>query len=415
MYVIHEPLKIIPKCRVELHVHLDGAIRPETIWEILRKKQLSLPGDGSLEALKKSLIVNEPRDLLLFLEPFSLYHPAFKGDLEAIERFAFEFVEDQSKEGVAYCETRLCPHLLLPDSPSTVDIINNVETPNTVSHQTATNNSTVDARKIVEAVLRGIGRGEEKYSTKVRLILCCIRSKSDWSWETLDLCDEFRLRGVVGIDMVGTDVPGGDEEIAEATRLFEKAKEKGIHRSIHAGEGGGWKCVKQVLTSFGAERIGHGYSVIEDEDFYKECVEKRVHFEMCPHSSYLTGSIKALKLPSKRHPILRLAEDGASFSISTDNPALTGSHLSEEYELLRTWGFNEALFTRANFEAAYKCFLPPEEKQELLAELSKAYGIISENEIVTNDKTDSSSTATGSGLPSQKPVVNIASWEDKTY
>lgn len=59
------------------------------------------------------------------------------------------------------------------------------------------------------------------------------------------------------------------------------------------------------MIDLGAERIGHGYRVIENEDFYQKCLESKIHFEMCPHSSYLTGSIKGLNLPSKRHPILR--------------------------------------------------------------------------------------------------------------
>ncbi|RXG70786.1 Adenosine deaminase [Armadillidium vulgare] len=414
MYVLHEPLRVQPKCRVELHVHLDGAIRPETIWEVMRKKQLNLPGDGSLDDLKRSLRVNEPRDLLHFLQPFSLFLPAFRGDLEAIERFSFEFVEDQSKESVAYCEARFCPHLLL-DSQSTIDLVNSDETENTVGDQITTDGSNVAAKQILEAALRGIQRGEEKYNTKVRLILCCIRGKSEWSWDILNLCEEYRSRGVVGIDIAGNDEVAGEGLQIEEFSIFEKAKEKGIHRTIHAGEEGGWESVKQALTSLNAERIGHGYRVIENEDFYKECIEKRVHFEMCPHSSYMTGAIKGLNIPSKRHPILRLAEDGASFSINSDDPTITGTHLSEEYELLRKWGFNEALFTKANFEAAYKCFLPLEEKQELLAELRKAYGIISDNEISTNDKTDNSSRTKGSGSPSLKPAVKIASWEDRTY
>ena len=89
-----------------------------------------------------------------------------------------------------------------------------------------------------------------------------------------------------------------------------------------------------------AERIGHGYRVLDDENIYRECLERNVHFECCPTSSILTGSV-ALDL-QKGHPILQFAKDGASFSISTDDPTVTNTQLSDEYALLSKWGLTES-------------------------------------------------------------------------
>lgn len=88
-----------------------------------------------------------------------------------------------------------------------------------------------------------------------------------------------------------------------------------------------------------AERIGHGYRVLEDEKIYQDCLEKKIHFECCPTSSLLTGSVS---LPvCKEHPIMRFSRDGASFSVNTDDPTVTNTKLSDEYALLRNWGLTD--------------------------------------------------------------------------
>ncbi|XP_050720086.1 adenosine deaminase-like isoform X1 [Eriocheir sinensis] len=403
----NEPLKHRPKSRVELHVHLDGAIRHETIWEVMRQKGLSLPGNGSLTDLKEALQVHEPKDLAHFLHAFSIFMPAMIGDLEVLERISYEFVEDQARESVAYCEARFSPHLLLP------------------SHQPAAShpNSSINGQKdvqledILEAVLRGLTRGEQQFGTKVRVILCCIRGHTDWSWEVLRLCEEYRDRGVVGIDMAGDEGSNNEEKVlekdSEDVAVFEAAKEKGIHRTIHSGEAGPAKCVKMAVELFGAERVGHGYHVLEDEEVYKMCLQENIHFEVCPHSSYLTGAIQSLSCSSKRHPVLRFAEDEASFSISSDDPTVTGTRLSDEYKLLVSWGLTEAHLTRANFQAALHSFLPPAEKKQLIDQLQEAYGFIHYSPPATSSSSTSPS-GTRTSTPPPKPSVTFGTWAERS-
>lgn len=410
--IFNQPLKHRPKSRVELHVHLDGAIRHETIWEVMRKKGLPLPGNGSLSDLKEAVKVQEPKDLAYFLQAFSIFMPAIIGDTEVIERISYEFVEDQARESVAYCEARFSPHLLLPTHSLTPS--------GQPTHLNGSLNGTKEmvVDDILDAVLKGLARGEEQFGTKVRVILCCIRGRSEWSWEVLRLCEEYRERGVVGIDLAG-DEGGGTEgegnfvksETEEA--VFEAAKEKGIHRTIHAGEAGPASCVKHAVERFGAERIGHGYRVLENEEIYKMCLQENIHFEMCPHSSYLTGAMQSLTVPSKRHPILRFAEDEVSFSINTDDPTVTNTRLSDEYKLLFRWGLTEAHLTRANFQAALHSFLPPAEKKQLIDQLQEAYGFVH----FTPPGTSSSSTSpsgTRSSTPPPKPSVTFGTWADRS-
>ncbi|KAG0722703.1 Adenosine deaminase [Chionoecetes opilio] len=296
----------------------------------------------------------------------------YSGDAALIERIAYEFIEDQARECVAYCEVRFTPQLLLPSHNLTPS-----------EQETHLNGSVNEAKEMVvddvlDAVLKGLARGEQQFGTKVRVILCCMRGRSEWSWEILRLCEEYKERGVVGIDLAGVE----GSEIESFTKshveyaVFEAAKEKGIHRTVHACEEGPAICVQKAVEMFGAERIGHGYRVLEDEEVYKMCQQENIHFEVCPYSSYLTGDVQSLTTPSKRHPILRFAEDEVSFSINSDDPTLTHTRLSDEYKLLNSWGLTEAHITRANFQAALHSFLPPEEKKQLIDQLQEAYGFI---------------------------------------
>ncbi|XP_066940825.1 adenosine deaminase-like isoform X5 [Macrobrachium rosenbergii] len=411
MDVIMEPLKHKPKCRVQLHIHLDGAVRHETLWEIMRKKGMKLPGSGSLSDFQDALRVEEPRDLAYFLKGFKYFLDCLIGDLDVIERISYEFVEDQAKQSVAYCEARFCPHLLLPgDAGHLNGSVNGSSEASSNGNGIQNGSGNVQSDDIVKAVLKGIKRGEEDFGTKVRLILCCIRGNSQWAWDILRLCEEYRDQGVVAIDIAGDEAGAGEEaSISDPVDIavFQAAKEKGIHRTVHAGEAGPASCVQVAVEAFGAERIGHGYRVIEDEAIYDMCKREGIHFETCPHSSYLTGAVKSLKCTSKRHPVLRFAEDEASFSISTDDPTITFTTLSDEYRLLGKWGFTEAQITRANFQAALHSFLSPEEKRDLVEQLKEAYGIIDYSLPVASPSSRRTSTPL-------KPSVTFGTWAERT-
>ncbi len=168
----------------------------------------------------------------------------------------------------------------------------------------------------------------------------------EWSEEVVKLAQEYRDKGVVGIDIAGQEDMNplsphcftNDEVLA-----FKAAKELNIHRTCHAGEVGPAGNVAFALDHMFAERIGHGYNVIYDQDLYDRCLRENVQFETCPYSSYFTGSIT----PFNTNPIVKFAEDNANFSISKDDPTVTGVTLDHEYEYLRQLGLNELHITRA--------------------------------------------------------------------
>eukprot|EP00090_Calanus_glacialis_P045899 TRINITY_DN8773_c0_g1_i1.p1 TRINITY_DN8773_c0_g1~~TRINITY_DN8773_c0_g1_i1.p1 ORF type:complete len:394 (-),score=134.85 TRINITY_DN8773_c0_g1_i1:335-1516(-) len=345
----------IPLSRVELHIHLDGCVRMSTIWELCKAKGLSLPGRGTIEDLTASVEMNEPGNLTSFLSGFQYTAPALSGDLVAIERIAREFCEDAAHNGLLYVESRFCPHLLLPEAGS---------------------GDTIVADDIVEAVLRGFKAGEEEYGLTARVLLCCIRGLDQFSEDVLRLCVKYRDQGVVGMDIAGDEegLDPNDPDMFNPTtiKVFTEAKELGINRTVHAGEVGPAKCVEQALSKLFAQRIGHGYRVLEDEELYAKCLKDQVHFETCPTSSILTG---AQPLSFFYHAVCRFCDDKANFSINTDDSMVTGTWTEQEYELVRSWGLKESHLVRANINAMKASFLPEDEKAELLNKLYSAYGI----------------------------------------
>ncbi|XP_064480137.1 adenosine deaminase-like [Ornithodoros turicata] len=337
----------IPRSRVELHLHLDGSVRIETVWELAKKRGIDL-GVPSLAELRRKLIQTDSRTLKHFLDLFAVFTPTFTDDLEAVERISYELCEDQARDGVAYFETRLAPHLLVTPSRS------------------------ITPRQVLQAVLNGLRRGEQDFNIKARTILCCVFNNDEWAKETLKMCEEYQNSGVVGIDIAKDETIYGGFTPTEI-QVYERAAHLGINRTAHAGESGSYNTVLDAMTLLRCSRVGHGYRVFQDTSgsTYQMAREVNLHFEACPYSSVLTGGCP---LSSQKHSIVRFAEDGANFSINKDDTTVTGSTLDDEYRFLTDLGLTESHIIRANMNAALSCFLPHTEKEDLISELAHAYG-----------------------------------------
>jgi adenosine deaminase len=341
--------KSVPLSRAELHIHLDGSVRLSTVWELSKQKNIPLPGNGSIAALEKVVHMSEPSTLAGFLSGFQYTSAPLTGDIVAMERVAYEFCEDISSHGVLYVEARFCPHLL-------------------VSPDGGEDSATAD--HILEAVLRGFDKGSVEFGVTVRTLLCCIRGLPQFDKDIVRLADKYRDKGVVGIDVAGDEghLEEGKSAMFEQSVIdtYDEARKLGLNRTAHDGEVGPAACVEQALTTLSAMRIGHGYRVLENPELYEKCLKDKVHFETCPTSSILTG---AQPTDIFYHAVVKFAEDGANLSINSDDPMVTGTWIEQEYELVRSWGLNEAYLTRANFNAIRSCFLPPDEKKEMLKKM----------------------------------------------
>ncbi|KAG9269085.1 adenosine deaminase [Astyanax mexicanus] len=348
------------KDKVELHVHLDGAIRIETIMDVAKRRGIPLSAD-TVEELTRQIAVTEPSSLTEFLGKFSKFMHVIAGDREAIKRIAYEFVETKSKEGVIYVEARYSPHYM-----ANCDV-------DPIPWDQEKGDLTPD--EVVNLVNQGLKEGEEAFKTKARSILCCMRHMPNWSMDVVELCKKYRNDGVVAIDLAG-DEALNCEMYPGHLNAYTEAVKSGIHRTVHAGEVGAASVVKEAVEILKAERIGHGYHTIDDKELYQQLLKDRMHFEMCPVSSRLTG---ACDPDFTKHPLIRFKEDKANFSLNTDDPTVFNSTLESDYQAVKKYmGFTEEDFRDLNINAAKSCFLPDDEKEELLNHLYKVYGMVND-------------------------------------
>uniref|UniRef100_A0A452GAR8 Adenosine deaminase n=1 Tax=Capra hircus TaxID=9925 RepID=A0A452GAR8_CAPHI len=346
-----------PSPPVELHVHLDGAIKPETILYYGRKRGIALPADTP-EGLQNIIGMDKPLSLPDFLAKFNYYMPAIAGCREAVKRIAYEFMEMKAKEGVVYVEVRYSPHLL---ANSKVEPI---------PWNQAEGDLTPD--EVVSLVSQGLQEGERDFGVKVRSILCCMRHQPSWSPEVVELCKKYREQTVVAIDLAGDETIKGSSLFPGHVEAYTEAVKSGVHRTVHAGEVGPATVVKEAVDTLKTERLGHGYHTLEDAALYNRLLQENMHFEVCPWSSYLTGAWK----PDTEHPVVRFKNDQANYSLNTDDPLIFKSTLDTDYQMTkRDMSFTEEEFKRLNINAAKSSFLPEDEKKELLDLLYEAYGM----------------------------------------
>ncbi|KAM7411236.1 hypothetical protein PAMA_021294 [Pampus argenteus] len=346
---------VFNKPKVELHVHLDGAIRVQTIIDVAKRRGISLPAN-SVKEMTQAIIVEKPATLTEFLGKFAEYMHVVAGDREAIKRIAYEFVEDKAKEGVIYVEVRYSPHFLANTSVDPIPW-----------NQTEGNLTPDD---VVHLVNQGLSEGEKAFNIKARSILCCMRHMPSWSMDVVELCKKYRNEGVVAIDLAG-DESLNCEAYPGHRKAYEEAVRCGIHRTVHAGEVGPPSVVKEAVEVLKAERVGHGYRTLEDQTLYKQLLAQNMHFEVCPISSKLTG---ACNPDFTKHPVITFRKDKANYSLNTDDPLIFNSNLHLDYSTAQKYmGFTEDEFKRLNICSAKSSFLPEEEKKELLHKLYEAY------------------------------------------
>uniref|UniRef100_A0A8C9P9F3 Adenosine deaminase n=1 Tax=Spermophilus dauricus TaxID=99837 RepID=A0A8C9P9F3_SPEDA len=329
------PLISQPPSSVELHVHLDGAIKPETILYYGRKRGIALPANTA-EELQNIIGMDKPLSLPEFLSKFDYYMPAIAGSREAIKRIAYEFVEMKAKEGVVYVEVRYSPHLL---ANSKVEPI---------PWNQAEGDLTPD--EVVDIVGQGLKEGEQAFGVKVRSILCCMRHQPNWSLEVVELCKKYQHHTVVAIDLAGDETIKGSSYFPGHVEAYEEAVRSGIHRTVHAGESSPAEVVQEV-------RATATYLLLQ----------------VCPWSSYLTGAWK----PDTEHAVIRFKNDQANYSLNSDDPLIFKSTLDTEYHMTKQdMGFTEEDFKRLNINAVKSSFLPEDEKKELLDQLYRAYKML---------------------------------------
>ncbi len=337
--------------KVELHLHLDGSVRPATAWELLQERRRTgspavepYAGVDSLEAVAAAMQVpDDCPSLADYLTRFSL-PLALMQDAASLERIAYELVADAAQERVVHVEVRFAPVLHTREGLS--------------------------MRGAAEAVLTGLARGGREFGVTTALIACCMRHRSaEDNVAMVRAMEPLRGEGVVAIDLAG-------DEAAFPCLLHRQpltlAREMGFHVIVHAGEASGAQEVRDAVEVLGAERVGHGVRLQEDEALLKEVAARGIALEMCPTSNVQTKAVARLA----DHPLRRYLQAGLAVTVNTDNRTVSNTTMSTEYaRIAGELGLTGEEARRTVFHAAEAAFLPAGEKQALRARLEAALGV----------------------------------------
>lgn len=330
------------KPKIDLHLHLDGALRVSTIRDLFKKCGKELPTEDLDELAPYCQVGPDCKSLTEFLQKFFFFYDVLKHP-DAMERAAYELCEDCAADNVVYFETRFAPILQ------------------------ATEDYPMQA--VLESVIRGIDAGVKKFKVRANILLCCYRSESlESSIETVKLADKYRERGVVGVDMAGdeTNVPA-----APHYEAFKLARRRQIPITLHAGEAGGPQNVREAIEQIGASRIGHGFRTIEDPAVVELVKERGVTLEICPTSNVHTNTVPSLE----EHPLKKLAALGVKVTVNSDDPGVSAITLGHEYDVaVARCGLTEKQLAACVRQSVESCFADDSTKQEIRKIVNKAWG-----------------------------------------
>jgi adenosine deaminase len=295
MEVTRELLHRLPKA--ELHVHLDGSLRPETMLELAAEYGKKLPAHDP-EHLRDYMHVQDARNLVEYLERFDITLSVMQ-TAESLERIAYELAEDLAGENVRYAEIRYSPILNTRDG--------------------------LPLTEAVDAPLRGLRRAQQDFGIETAIIICGIRNMEPaTSRDLADLTVAYKDRGVVAFDLAGAEYNYPAKKHKDA---FYTVINKNMAATIHAGEAYGAESIHQALHYCRANRIGHGTRLYEDADLMRFMNDFRIPIEICLTSNVQTKAVESFEA----HPLRQYYDYGLVLSLNTDNRLMSATTVTEEY------------------------------------------------------------------------------------
>ena len=317
----------------DIHRHLDGNIRIETILQLGQKFNLTLPATN-IEALRPFVQVVETQpDLMAFLSKLD-WGVAVLGDLDACYQVAYENVEDAKNALIDYTELRFSPYYMA------------------MKHN-------LPIQGVVEAVVAGVAAGSRDFNVKSNLIGIMSRTfGTEACQQELDalLSQKDKL---VAVDLAGDELgqPG-----SLFVNHFKQVRDAGLRVTVHAGEAAGAESIWQAIQTLGAERIGHGVKAIEDLKLMDYLAANKIGIESCITSNIQTSTIADIS----HHPIKTFLNHGVMASLNTDDPAVEGIELPYEYEVAAPKaGLSLEQIKQAQINGLDIAFLSAAEKQAL--------------------------------------------------
>ncbi len=288
----------------ELHLHLDGSLRPSTVLDLYHEQNI-LPPTEDVSTMKKLLTADpDAKDLADVLRVFNIPLKVLQKK-EALKRVSKELVIDLANQGNEYAEIRFAPQLSTRDGLS--------------------------QKEVLDSVIEGINDGLKVSPTiKIGLLLCLMRGGSkEENRETVLLADEYKDNFVKGLDLAGDE---NNYPCALYEDEFALAKSLSIPFTIHAGESLDLENIKNAIK-FGARRLGHGVSLLQDKELMHVVKEEGILIECCLTSNLQTKEVTDLS----KHPIRDFFDYGIRVNINSDNLTVSDTNIKKEYNLARKY------------------------------------------------------------------------------
>jgi adenosine deaminase len=319
---------------IDLHRHLDGSIRLETVIELAEQQGIELPAND-VESFRPYVVVDgKTTGLMDFIGRFR-YLTAILGDLDACRRVAYENVEDAKREGIDYIELRFSPWFM------------------SETHG-------LDPTGVVEAVVDGVRSAERDTGVRAQSIGILSRTYGP------DTCQrELNALLAQRDHLVAVDLAGDEKKFP--ARLFRghfrQVRDAGLEVTVHAGEADGPESVWAAVRDLGATRIGHGINALSDPALIEYLREHRIGLEVCITSNVHTGVVEDYA----RHPAKQLFDKGLLVNLNTDDPVISGIDLAHEYEVAAPQaGMTVQMTRQSQANALEMAYLPETEKRAML-------------------------------------------------
>lgn len=342
MTSLRAQLHALPK--VDLHRHLEGSLRLQTLAEIAQEHGIDLPS-YDIEYLRPFVTVtNEEPDFHRFLQKFQLLR-RFYTTQAAIERVAYEAVADAAADNIKYLELRFNPVALARTQGFSLD-------------------------QVTTWVCSAAACAQRDCGLRANLILQIGRDENlDTASRIADVALAHRSDGVVGLDLAGDETRYPARCFAE---VFQRVRQEGLNVTVHAGEVGGAGNVREAIELLGAQRIGHGVRTIENSEVVQLVREREVTLEICPTSNLQTGVVRRFG----QHPLPDLLALNLRVAINTDDPSISDTTLTDEYlAVMLAMGVTLEQIKRTIVMAVEGSFQPPDERKRLAEWFRKELGL----------------------------------------
>ncbi len=321
----------IPK--TEIHCHLEGAIRTQTIIDIAGEYNLRLPAYEAGELNKHVKVYDQMRNLEAVLAAFTIFQNSITSP-QVVERIAWELFEDSAKQNIKLFEVRFSPDW-------------------------AFHGHNLDWDACLEGLLRAKERAEKEFEMAIGYIAITSRSRGPESCvKTVDWAIHHRDH-ILGIDLADSE---RDFPLRDFAPSVMKAKEAGLKVTIHTGEDTPAFFVKETIELTHPDRIGHGIHAIEDMQVVELIKERGITLEVNPWSNYLTNSVRTIE----EHPLKRLFDLSVKVTINSDDPEVLETNLNNEYRIAHEiLGMSLEDIMTCNRYACAASFLPEERKKRI--------------------------------------------------